>query len=172
MTIVCKTSRLIVRHLTPDDADFILRLLNEPAFIEHIGDKGVRTREDAIDYIESGPMTSYRENGFGSNIVIEQQSNLPIGMCGVLKRPTLDLPDLGYSLLSDFWGQGFAKEAAMGILENAQKVLGIKKIAAITMPNNVASITLLDKLGFTFIDMKQLFEGEPANRYFEKELLS
>ncbi|WP_448567756.1 GNAT family N-acetyltransferase [Thalassotalea ganghwensis] len=167
MTIVCQTSRLIVRHLAHADADFIIRLLNEPAFIEYIGDKGVRNREDAIEYIE-GPIASYKANGFGLSAVIERQTLRPVGLCGVLKRAELDLPDLGYSLLPEFWGLGYAKEAATGVLESAHVDCRIDKIAAITSPNNQPSIAVLEKLGFAFVDMKPLFEGEPAVRYFEK----
>ena len=96
---VIETPRLALHRLTTDDADFILELLNEPSFLRYIGDKGVRTREDACQYILAGPMASYDRFGFGLYRVERKDSGEPIGMCGLLKRESLEDVDVGFAFL-------------------------------------------------------------------------
>lgn len=155
MTIL-ETPRLRLRKLTFDDADFILRLLNEASFIQNIGDKGVRTLEDARSYISTGPIASYEKFGFGLWLVETQSESVPIGMCGLLKRETLDDVDIGYALVPEFWSKGFAMEAAAAVLSYAKSEFGLKRIVAIVSPNNDSSIRLLEKLGFVFEKMVRL----------------
>jgi [ribosomal protein S5]-alanine N-acetyltransferase len=145
---VLKTARLILRRLGADDAPFILRLLNEPSWLENIGDKGVRTAADARRYIETGPVEMYGRLGFGLYQVRLATSDAPIGMCGLLKRDTLENPDLGFAFFPEFWGNGYAHEAAAAVLSYARSTLGLARIVAITAPNNDASRRLLGKLGF------------------------
>jgi RimJ/RimL family protein N-acetyltransferase len=145
---VLKTARLILRRLGADDAPFILRLLNEPSWLENIGDKGVRTAADARRYIETGPVAMYGRLGFGLYQVRLATSDAPIGMCGLLKRDTLENPDLGFAFFPEFWGNGYAHEAAAAVLSYARSTLGLARIVAITAPNNDASRRLLGKLGF------------------------
>jgi RimJ/RimL family protein N-acetyltransferase len=128
------------------DAAFILQLLNEPGWLEYIGDKGVRTMEDAIHYINSGPRAMYEREGFGLFLVEWKKNQSPIGLCGLIKRHGLDDVDIGYALLADFHGQGFAFEAALGTLEYA-KEMGLKRLIAITTKDNHSSVKLLEKLG-------------------------
>lgn len=143
---VIETVRLKLRELTFGDADFIIQLVNSPGWLRFIGDRNIRTEEEAIAYLESGPLKSYRENGFGLWLV-ELKSDAPIGMCGILKRETLDHPDIGFALLPEFYGQGYAYEAAAATLAYAKDELNLSKIAAITVPGNVRSIKLLEKIG-------------------------
>ena len=110
--IICETERLLLRLLATDDAAFILELLNEPSFVANIGDKGVRNLADACQYLLTGPIKSYEQNGFGLWLVALQETLTPIGMCGLIKREGLDDPDVGYALLPKFWSQGYAFEAA------------------------------------------------------------
>src|SRR5829696_5552552 len=105
---VLETERLSLRQFTVDDAQFILRLLNEPSFLRYIGDKQVRNLEDARQYILNGPVASYERNGFGLLLVELRELRTPIGMCGLLKREELPDPDIGFALLPDFWSTGFA----------------------------------------------------------------
>jgi RimJ/RimL family protein N-acetyltransferase len=159
---VLETERLILRHLTVDDAEFILELLNEPGFIQNIGDRGVRNIDDARRYIAEGPAASYERNGFGLYCVALKDSGVPIGMCGLIKRDGLDDVDIGYSFLERFWSKGYAYESASAVMDYGHHVLGIKRIVAITAPDNPGSIRVLEKLGLRYEKMVTLpgIEGE------------
>ncbi len=147
-----KTERLLVRELTLEDTDFIIDILNDPDFIRNVVDRGIKTTEDAENYLKEGPLKSYRENGFGLYVVetradVNGQEAKPIGMCGLVKRDFLEAPDIGFAFLPAYRGQGYAKEAAMGTLQLARDNLGIRRVMAITNRDNVDSMTLLIKLG-------------------------
>jgi RimJ/RimL family protein N-acetyltransferase len=148
--IILETERLLIRHLSADDAEFVVELLNQPSFIEYIGDKGVRTLDDARRYIADGPVRSYELNGFGLNLVQLKAGGTPIGICGVLKRDTLPDPDVGFAFLPAFWNQGYAFESAAAVMSHARETLGLRRILAITSPDNEASERLLGKIGFRF----------------------
>jgi RimJ/RimL family protein N-acetyltransferase len=147
---VLETERLILRHFNLDDAPFVLTLLNEPSFLRFIGDKKVRTLDDARQYIINGPRASYERHGFGLYRVELAGSNTPIGMCGLLKRDELPDPDIGFAFLPDYWNKGFAFEAATAVLNYAREQLKIHRVLAIVNPDNDASIKLLEKLGLRF----------------------
>ena len=147
---VLETERLILRHFNPHDAPFILALLNEPSFLRYIGDKKVRTLEDARQYILNGPAASYERHGFGLYQVELKDSHTPIGMCGLVKREELPQPDIGFAFLPDFWNKGFAFEAAAAVLTDVRERLQLNRILAIVNPDNEASIRLLQKLGLSF----------------------
>jgi len=148
--IELNTERLLVRGFDTNDAEFILELLNQPSFIQFIGDKGVRSVDDARNYITTGPIESYRRHGFGLYLVELKDRKVPIGMCGVLKRESLPDPDLGFAFLPEYWGKGYAFEAASAALDQARDFFKLARILAITNPDNDASIKLLAKLGFQF----------------------
>jgi RimJ/RimL family protein N-acetyltransferase len=147
---VLETERLLLRRVTVDDAPFILELLNEPSFLEFIGDKGVRSLDDARGYILNGPVASYDRFGFGLYLVILKSDAAPIGMCGLLKRDTLPDVDLGYALRPPWWGQGHAFEAAAAVLVHGRETFGLRRIVAITAPHNASSKRLLEKLGMRY----------------------
>jgi RimJ/RimL family protein N-acetyltransferase len=147
---ICETSRLMIRHINTDDAEFMLKILNDPSFIENIGDKQVRTVDEAIKHIQEGSLKSYKTHGFGLNIVILKHTNQAIGLCGLLKREQLSAPDLGYALLPEFWSKGYAKDAALAILEDAKITFHLERILATTSANNKGSNHLLRRLGFEF----------------------
>ena len=155
MTIL-ETERLFLRQLTTDDAGFILELLNDPAFIQNIGDRNVRTIEDACLYILNGPVKSYAKNGFGLYLVVLKETNESIGMCGLIRRDTLEDVDIGYALLPDYWHKGYAVEAARATKTYAKEVIGLKRIVAIVDPANAGSIRVLEKLGLQFEKMVRL----------------
>jgi len=117
--MILETDRLRLRQLSIDDAEFILRLLNEPSFIQNIGDRGVRTIDDARGYIVKGPITSYETFEFGLWMVETKSPSAPIGICGLLKREVLDDVDIGYALLPEFWSQGYALESASAVISYA-----------------------------------------------------
>jgi len=164
-TIVIQTPRVDLRQLDLGDAEYILELLNEPAFIRFIGDKGVRTPADARDYLEQGPMDSYARNGFGLYAACLRDGT-PIGMCGLVKREGLDSPDIGFAYLSRYWSKGYAVESAGAVLAHAVEVLRLKRIVAITSPDNASSIAVLKKIGFKFERMIRLVDHSPELKLF------
>ena len=166
---ILETDRLALRQLTADDAEFILELVNEPSFIQNIGDRGVRSLADAVKYIENGPAASYARNGFGLYLVTLKESGESIGMCGLIKRETLDDVDIGYAFLPKFWSKGDAVEAARAAKEQARS-LGLKRLVAITDPANEGSIRVLEKLGFKFEKMVQLSADDIELKLFAIDL--
>ena len=144
------TARLRVRPLALTDAPFIVALLNDAAFLRYIGDRRVRSEEDARDYLASGPIASYASHGFGLCAVEVASSGVPIGMCGLLQRQDLAAPDLGFAFLPAYRSQGYAYEAAAAVKRYAHEVLGLDTLLAIVSPDNASSIRLLERLGFTF----------------------
>jgi len=144
---ILETDRLTLRHLTEEDAEFILTLLNEPDWIKYIGDRGIRTVEDAKKYIKEGPMTMYDEHGIGLYLIELKENAQPIGLCGLLHRDFLKDVDLGFALLSKYWGKGYAFEAAQGTLTYGAEMLGHSRIVGFTSLDNEKSSNLLQKLG-------------------------
>ncbi|HEX9149125.1 MAG TPA: GNAT family N-acetyltransferase [Thermoanaerobaculia bacterium] len=158
---VLETERLFLRKLTLEDAPFILELVNDPSWLRFIGDKGVRNLEDARDYIRNGPMDMYARLGFGMYLVERKSDRAAVGICGLTKRDFLDRPDVGFALLPQFRLQGYARESAAAVVEHAWKTLGLDRLLAITSPENVVSIRLLDKLGFVF---QRMLRQSPTDR--------
>lgn len=152
--VVLQTERLRLRPFTTDDAPFVLTLLNEPSFLRFIGDKNVRTLDDARQYLLNGPMASYNIHGFGILLVELKDSNIPIGMCGLIKREELPEPDIGFAFIPDYWGRGFAFEAATAVMNDARERLKLNHILAIVNPDNDASIKLLERLGMNYERMQ------------------
>lgn len=132
------------------DAEFILELLNSPGFLRFVGDKGVRTLNDARDYLRRGPLASYEQFGFGLSLVALRVGGTRIGICGLIRRDELDDVDIGFALLPDFCGQGYASEAAAAVLEEGWTRYGLERIVAITTPDNAASIAVLETIGLRF----------------------
>jgi RimJ/RimL family protein N-acetyltransferase len=163
---ILETERLILRRLTIDDAEFILELLNDASFLRYIGDKGVRNIDDAVRYLNTGPIASYERFGFGLYLVELKTSGEPIGMCGLLKRDTLPHVDVGFAFLPTFWSQGYAFESAAAVMAFGREALGLRRIVAITSPDNQASISLLEKIGLRFERMIKLGEDQSEVRLF------
>jgi RimJ/RimL family protein N-acetyltransferase len=145
--VVVETERLTLRHLRPDDGAFMLGLLNEPSFLEFIGDKGVRTLQDARGYV-AGQEANYTRLGFGLFLVVRRMDETAVGICGLVKRDGLEDVDLGFAFRPPFWSQGYAFEAATAMLRHAAQTLALPQVAAITNRGNISSIRLLEKLGF------------------------
>lgn len=163
---ILDTERLRLREMTLEDAPFILELLNEPGFIRNIADKGVRTLEDARGYLEKGPMASYAKHGFGLFAVDLKASGEPIGICGLVKRDGLDDVDVGYAFLERHWSRGYAVEAAAATVEYGLKKVGLKRVVAITAPDNQGSIRVLERIGLRFEGMIELAQFGGKNRLF------
>ena len=163
---ILETDRLVLRRMSLDDDAFIRTLLNEPSFLRYIGDRGVRTLDDARRYIADGPLASYERRGFGLYIVETKGDRAPIGICGLLKRDTLEHPDIGFAFLPRFWSRGYAYESASAVLSYGRDVLAIPCILAITSPDNEASIKLLTRLGFSYEGTRRLTEAAPEVKVF------
>ncbi len=163
---VLETERLSLRRLCADDAEFILELLNEPSFIKNIGDKAVRTVAAAVQYIQNGPVASYERFGFGLYLVELKGNGAPIGICGLLKRESLQDADVGFAFLPRYWSKGYAVESASAVLKHGRNALGLGRIVAITAPDNYRSIKVLEKIGLRFERMIRLSAGEPEIKLF------
>lgn len=161
---ILETERLIICHITIEDANFIFELLNDPNWIKYIGNKNVHDLESAKNYILNVPIKSYEKFGFGLFLVKLKDLNIPIGICGLIKRDTLENIDIGFAFLEKYVGHGYAFESAQATLEYGKNTLGIKKIVAITNEDNYNSIKVLKKIGLVFEKMVK-FENE------EKELM-
>lgn len=164
--IVLETERLVLRQLTPEDAEFIVDLLNQPSFLRHIGDRGVRTVEDAQRFLVTGPMASYELHGFGLYLVVLRETDTPMGLCGLLCREGLDDVDIGFAFLPRFWSRGYAYEAAAAMMEYGRNALGLDRIVAIASADNSRSFKLLEKLGLRFERWIRLAEDQPEIKLY------
>jgi RimJ/RimL family protein N-acetyltransferase len=144
---VIETRRLALRRLELRDAPFILGLLNQETFLRHIGDKGVRSVDDAREYLLQGPLASYQHHGFGLYLASILATGVPIGICGLVKRQSLPDADIGFALLPAYCGRGYAVESASAVLDYGLHTLGLPRIIAIVSPENRASIAVIEKIG-------------------------
>jgi RimJ/RimL family protein N-acetyltransferase len=158
---ILETDRLTLRVLSVDDAPFMLELLNDPGWLRFIGDRGVRTLEQARAYILNGPVALYERFGFGFYLVELKANRAPIGVCSLIKRDFLDAVDLGYALLPSYAGHGYAFEAAAALIGYAARELGLRRLVAIASQDNHRSGRLLEKLGFHFERLVR-YPGEAA----------
>ena len=166
---ILATPRLRLRTAVPGDADFYLALVNDPGFLEHIGDRGIRTRDDAIRGLIEGPIAMQEMRGHSLYVVELKDLGVPIGMCGLIKRETLDGVDIGYAYLQRYCGNGYAYEAGMAVLRLAP-VLGIKRVLAITSPNNIASNNLLRKMGMRFERFIHLLPDDSGSNLYSLDV--
>lgn len=164
--VVLETERLSLREVELTDAPFMLELLNSPGFLENIGDRGVRDEDQARAYIEERVLGSYRDHGFGMWLAVQKADGAPVGLAGLVRREGLETPDVGYAFIQKVWGRGYAQEAAAAVLAHAQGPMGIPKLAAITTPENFASMAVLRKIGFTYQGMIQLPGIDRESTYF------
>ena len=146
--LVIDSARLRLRPLTPDDASFVLELVNDPDWIRYIGDRGVHDLDDARRYVTDGPMASYARHGFGLYLVTRRADAAPIGICGLIQRETLPAPDVGFAFLPAFRGRGFAAEAVDALLRCARELAGADQLYAVVQPDNARSLHLLHQAGF------------------------
>lgn len=158
MTSILETERLSLREFNTTDATFIIQLLNSKGWLKFIGDRHIKTLEQAENYLTNGPMKSYSVNGFGLSMVELKNTHTPIGMCGLIKRDNLPDIDIGFAFLEEFMGNGYAFEIAQATINFAKESLQKETILAITIPTNVRSINLLKKIGMKF-EKNFSFEG-------------
>ena len=145
-----ETARLRIEPLLDSDARFIWELLNDPGFKRWIGDRGVRSPSDAPAYLRNGPWAMYEKHGIGLMRVSLRETNEAIGMCGLLQRDWLPVPDIGFSFLQRHCSRGYGRESSAAVLQDGETRLGLREVGAIVVPDNAASIGLLEGLGFVF----------------------
>jgi RimJ/RimL family protein N-acetyltransferase len=162
---VMETERMLLRRLEPGDAGFILELLNEAAFLRYIGDKGVRTLAAAREYLLKGPIDSYARHGFGLYAVCLRDGT-PIGICGLVKRDGLEDVDLGFAFLSRHCLKGFAVESAAAVLAHARQKLRLQRVVAITAPDNLGSMAVLERVCLKFERMIRLADHGPELKLY------
>jgi RimJ/RimL family protein N-acetyltransferase len=167
---ILETERLILRWVTVDDGEFILELLNDPAWLRFIGDKGVRTLDAARDYILKSLVAMYERLGFGLYLTELKGAGVPIGICGLIKRDALEDVDIGFAFLPKFCGQGYAYESASAVMAYGKKTLGINRLVAITVPDNDSSVRLLEKLGFNFERMVKFSDDSAEVSLFASDI--
>ncbi|CAV26369.1 GNAT family N-acetyltransferase [Vibrio atlanticus] len=145
-----ETARLRLRMITPQDAAFIQRLYSSEDFLRYVGDKEITDAGKAVEYIENNILKMHQEKDVCLLVVEIKDSSTPIGVCGLIKRDTLESHDIGYGFVPEVYGQGFGLEAAQVIIEQAKHNADIDHLVAITTSDNIRSIALLTKLGFVF----------------------
>jgi len=161
------TDRLSLREATFRDAEFLFQLMNSPGWIEFIGDRGIKSMADAENYISDRLIASYKLWGYGLYVVYQIENNIPVGLCGLVNRPTLPTVDLGFALLPVHEGKGYGTESAREVLRWAREELKLTPILAITHPENIRSQALLERLGMQFVEEKILEGGEEAVCIYE-----
>jgi RimJ/RimL family protein N-acetyltransferase len=150
-----QTPRLNLRPFRAADADFAMALLNDPAWLRNIGDRGVRTSQQARDYIDKLNAMHVR-HGHGAYLVELKHAGTPIGLAGLFRREGLDDADIGFALLPEYTGHGYALEAARAVLQEGRDRLGLRRVSGITLPANRSSIKLLEHLGLKFVESIRL----------------
>ena len=165
-----ETERLRLRRFSDDDAAFIRELVNDAAFLRYIGDKGVRNDADAVAYIQNGPVASYERFGFGLYAIELKETGETIGMSGLLKRDSLPDADVGFAFLPKFRAQGYAVESGRGVIKYARESLRLSRLLAITTPDNIDSIRVLEKIGLHFEEMVSINPGDPELKLFALDM--
>jgi RimJ/RimL family protein N-acetyltransferase len=160
--MIVETKRLLLRKINVEDAAFVLRLVNEPSFLSNIGDKGLKNLPDAEQFILEGYWTNQEHPGYGMFLVALKDGGEPIGGCGLLYRKVLDVIDIGFAFLPEYWNRGFAYEAAEAIMKYGYSTLGVKKIVGLTSEDNFGSINLLKKLGMDFKKIVKMSDDDPG----------
>ncbi|GGZ84018.1 GNAT family N-acetyltransferase [Algibacter mikhailovii] len=169
--MIAETSRLILTKFTLDDAPFFMELVNTPHWIKFIGDRNIRTLKDAEQKIKSGHFKSYKSYGFGFyKVLLKEENNKAIGTCGLIKRDTLVDVDIGFAFLPNYESKGFGYESASAVMKLAKNTFNLKRLVAITNPENKKSIGLLEKLGLTFEKRIKPFEDDKELLLFAKKL--
>ena len=169
--MIAETNRLIISKITLDDAAFFLELVNTPNFIKYIGDRNLKTVEDAKTYLKNGTLKSYEDFGFGFyKLLLKEENNKAIGTCGLVKREQLDNVDIGFAMLPEYEGKGFGYESCIAVLKLAKEQFKLNKILAITLPTNNNSIKLLEKIGLSYEKRVKPFEDDKELLLFAKNL--
>jgi RimJ/RimL family protein N-acetyltransferase len=166
---VIETPRLTLREISAGDAEFIFALMNEAAYLQFIGDRGIRTLENARAYILAKLAPSYAKFGYGLYLVELKGRQVPVGICGFVRRDALEHPDIGFAFLREHCSKGFALESARAVLNYGLGALGFTTVLGVTLPANQASIRLLERLGLRYQRMVRLPPNDQDSMLFSTE---
>ncbi len=166
---ILETDRLILREMNADDAAFVRDLLNVPEFIKYVGDRGVRTIDDAVKYVNDRFVVHYAEHGFGLWLVEQKVTGEKLGICGFVKRDNLDDADVGFGFLPQYWSKGYAYESASAVMGHGRDMLGFTRIIGLTSADNISSIKLLEKIGLKYERMVQMPEDDKEIQLFASD---
>ncbi len=161
-----ETERLYLSDVTVEDSALMLAVWNDPAFMRNVADRGIRSNEQAREAIANGARKLFEEFGYGPYSMALKSNGAMIGICGLFKRENLDDPDIGFAVLPDYCGKGYAGEAALAVVDYARSNLGIEKLTAIVSATNTASIGLIEKLGLVFERMITMPGDDEAIRLY------
>ena len=168
--VMLPSPRLVLRQLESMDAPFLLELMNDPDYHAHIGDRGLRSVKDAADYIERVVAASYRQHGYGMYLALRRSDDRPVGIAGLVNRPTLQDVDIGFAIAREHRGAGFASEAGAAVVLHADRDLGLRRLVGIVSPGNEASIRVLERLGLRFEARLRLTPDEDPVRLYARDL--
>ncbi|HBV17268.1 GNAT family N-acetyltransferase [Chryseobacterium carnipullorum] len=166
---VYETERLMIQKISVDDKEFVFELYNRPKFIKYIGDRGINTISDAENYIKNRFLPQFDRLGFGNYLILTKDKGEKIGAVGIFEREGLDVVDIGFSLLEEFEGKGYAFEAAQKVKSIGMDIFGLHKISAITTKDNFSSQNLIVKLGLSFKNYVTIPDDEEELMYYETE---
>lgn len=166
---ILETERLLIRELIESDAEFIFDLLNQPSFIKYIGDRNVRTIDEAENFIETRYRKSYEDNGYGLYLVELKEDKTPLGISGFVKRDNFKYADIGFAFLPQFEKKGYAVESASALMKYGREILGFKEVLAITTQDNESSGRLLEKIGFKFDELIEMPNNEVLKLFSWRE---
>lgn len=162
-----ETERLFLKIAKIEDAEFFLKLYSEPKFIKNIGDRNLKTIEDAANYIKEKFQPQFENKGFGNYVMIRKSDNVKIGAVGIFIREGLEIPDIGFSVLEEFHNFGYAFEAADALKNIIFKDFNFEKLSAITTEDNISSQKLIEKLGLKYIKMVEFPGDDKLLRYYQ-----
>jgi RimJ/RimL family protein N-acetyltransferase len=163
---ILETERLRLRTIETADAAFYYELVNDPTWLEFIGDKGIRSLEQARAAIVDGPCAMQARCGHSLYVMERKSDGRPLGLCGLIQRDALPEADIGYAIRPEFFGQGYTHEAAVAVLAYARARLGMRRVLGLTAPGNANSISLLLKLGLAYVETRPLPpDDRPTNIY-------
>ena len=172
MTTLIETPRLIMREFTLDDVDAVFEFSSEHEVMKLTGDPTLTSPEEARSIITDIWLPEYKKYGYARYALVHKGDNKVIGFCGLKYIPPGDLgdnegaPDIGYRMLSKYWGQGLGFEAAQAAMEYGRKTLGLTNIFGDAVVENAASNRILQKLGLKF-ECRYEHDGWVVNRYRE-----
>jgi len=170
MSKTYETERLIIKLVDINDAEFLMELVNTKKWLKNIGDRNVHNLEDAKKYIREKNLPQIERLGFGNAVVILKSNNIKIGTVGLYDREGIEGVDIGFAFLEEYEGKGYAYEAAKKILEERINEFGIKKVSAITLPDNFSSIKLIEKLGLSFREVVRIPNDDVDLNLYELNL--
>ena len=150
------TERLYLKPTSIEDSSFLFELMNSEKWLLNIGDRHIKSPEDASAIVTQRIAPQFERLGYGCHTVVNRETGEKMGTCGIYERPGLDIPDIGFAFLPPYEGKGYGTESATAILKDAMENFGLKKVCAITLESNIPSQKLLTKLGLSYSRMVTL----------------